>query len=316
MEYKDYYKILGVSRDASQEDIKRAYRKLAHKYHPDVSKAPDAETKFKEMKEAYEVLGDPEKRRAYDQLGSGYRQGQSFEPPPGWESQFDFGREGFSGFGPEGFSDFFESLFGGGPFGRRATGTRGSAGSRGEDLHSHIEISLEDAFHGAQRQIRLQEPHTDRRGRVANHPKQLNVRIPAGVRHGQRIRLAGQGSPGLGNGRAGDLFLEVHIRPHPHFRPEGRDIYLDLPITPWEAALGASVRVPTLAGAVTLKIPPGAQSGQTLRLRGRGLPGNPAGNQYVVLQIRIPQPETARQRKLYEEMARQMPFNPRKHLGV
>jgi len=316
MEYKDYYKILGVSRDASQEEIKRAYRKLAHKYHPDVSKEPDAEAKFKEMKEAYEALGDPEKRKTYDQLGSGYRQGQSFEPPPGWEQQFDFRGEGFSGFGPEEFSDFFESLFGGGPFGRRTTGTRGAAGYRGEDLTSRIEISLEDAFHGAQRRIRLEEPHRDSRGRAAYHPKQLTVRIPAGVRNGQRIRLAGQGSPGLGNGPPGDLFLEVHIRPHRHFRLEGRDIYLDLPITPWEAALGDSVRVPTLAGPVTMKIPAGAQSGQKLRLKGRGLPGTHPGDQFVVLQIRIPSAETEQQRALYRQMARQMPFNPRKHLEV
>jgi len=313
MEYKDYYKILGVSREAGQDDIKRAYRKLAHKYHPDVSKEPDAERKFKEMKEAYEVLGDPEKRKAYDQLGSGYRQGQSFEPPPEWE--FGFGRGGFSDIGAEEFSDFFESLFRGGSFGGRdRSGATGGKGYPGEDQHARIEIDLEDAFHGARRRIQVQP--ADAVGRNTGGPKTLDVRIPAGVRDGQQIRLAGQGRQGLARGRPGDLYLEVRIRPHPHYRLEGRDLYLDLPVTPWEAALGASVRVPTLAGPVTMKIPPGAQSGQKLRLKGRGLPGNRAGDQYVVLQVRAPQPETAEQRQLYQEMARKMPFNPRKHLGV
>ena len=263
MEYKDYYKILGVSREAGQDEIKRAYRKLAHKYHPDVSKEPDAERKFKEMKEAYEVLGDPEKRKAYDQLGSGYRQGQSFEPPPEWE--FGFGRGGFSDIGAEEFSDFFESLFRGGPFGsRERSGTAGGKGYPGEDQHARIEIDLEDAFHGARRRIQVQP--ADAVGRNTGGPKTLDVRIPAGVRDGQQIRLAGQGRQGLARGRPGDLYLEVHIRPHSHYRLEGRDLYLDLPVTPWEAALGASVRVPTLAGPVTMKVPAGAQSGQKLRL--------------------------------------------------
>lgn len=325
MEYKDYYEILGVSREASKDEIKRAYRKLAHKYHPDVSKEPDAEKRFKEVKEAYEVLSDPEKRQAYDQLGAGWQAGQSFEPPPGWEGNFDFQGGGFSGFGPEEFSDFFETLFGGGgfrqhdPFGRSRAGTWGGSGGftgRGEDQHGRLEISLEEAFHGGQRRIQMTVPEMDAQGRMVQRPRSLDVRIPAGVRDGQQIRLAGQGAPGLGGGPRGDLYLEVHIRPHPHFRLDGRDIYLNLPITPWEAALGDQVQVPTPGGPVSLTIPAGAQSGQKLRLKGRGLPGSHPGDQYVILQIKVPKPETEEHKDLYREMARSMAFNPRANLGA
>ena len=319
MEYKDYYQILGVSRDASQDEIKRAYRKLAHKYHPDVSSESDAEQRFKEVKEAYEVLSDPEKRQTYDQLGSGYQHGQSFEPPPGWESAGGMG--GMGGFGAEGFSDLFETLFGAGAFG----GARGQAwgggggfgpGMGGQDQHARIEITLEEAYAGGERRLQLSVPEMDAAGRTTERTRTLTVRIPAGVRDGQQIRLSGQGQPGPGGGPAGDLYLEVHLRPHRLFELDGRDVYLDLPVAPWEAALGERVQVPTLGGAVSMNIPAGAQSGQKLRLKGRGLPGSHPGDQYVIIQIRVPRPENDSQAELYRRMAREMPFNPRQSLGV
>lgn len=316
MEFKDYYKTMGLARDASQEDIKRAYRRLARKYHPDVSKEADAETRFKEVGEAYEVLKDPEKRAAYDRLlEGGYHAGEEFQPPPGWDSGFEFRGGGFTEADASEFSDFFESLFGGaGPF-RSARSGRGFA-RRGEDHHARIDIPLEDAFHGATRTLTLQVPEVDAQGRVRARSHSLNVRIPPGVTAGQRIRLAGQGGPGLGDAPAGDLYLEVHLQPHPLYEVDGRDVYVHLPVTPWEAALGAKVRVPTLAGAVEMTIPAGAQSGQRLRLKGRGLPGKPPGDQYLILQVRVPKPVNEAQRKLYEEMARTMDFDPRSHLGV
>ena len=316
MEFKDYYKTMGLARDASQEDIKRAYRRLARKYHPDVSKEADAEARFKEVGEAYEVLKDPEKRAAYDRLlEGGYSAGEEFRPPPGWDAGFEFSGGGFTGADASEFSDFFESLFGGaGPF----RGTRSARGfaQRGEDRHARIQISLEDAFHGTTRTVTLQAPEVDAQGRVRTRSHSLNVRIPAGVIQGQRIRLTGQGGPGLGSAPAGDLYLEVLLAPHPVYEVEGRDVYLTLPVSPWEAALGAKVKVPTLAGAVEMTIPSGAQSGQKLRLKGRGLPGSPPGDQYLVLQIRTPKPETEAQRQLYEQLARALPFNPRDKLGV
>jgi len=312
MEFKDYYKILGVARDASQDDIKRAYRRLARKYHPDVSKETDAETRFKEVGEAYEVLKDPEKRAAYDRFGSDWQAGQEFKPPPGWDAGFEFKGGGFTD--AEGFSDFFESLFG-----RAAPGERPfhrGFRSRGEDHHARILVSLEDATQGATRSITLQAPELDAQGRVTTRPHTLNVKIPAGITEGQRIRLAGQGAPGLGGGPKGDLYLEVAFEPHALFRADGKDIYLDLPITPWEAALGHSVTVPTLGGKVDLKIPPGSQSGKKLRLKGRGLPGQPAGDQYVVLRIVTPAADTDSAKAFYEKMAAEMPLNPRAAMGV
>ncbi len=331
MEYKDYYKILGVSRDAGQDEIRRAYRKLAHKYHPDVSKASNAEERFKEIKEAYEVLSNPEKRAAYDQLGSGWAQGEPFEPPPGWESAFGYGgghsarSEGTRSMGTEEFSEFFESLFGGGfegmgGFGGRGRGTAwgGTTGfaSQGEDQHARIEIRLEEAYQGGQRQIQLAVPERSAQGQITQSLRNLTVRIPAGIQDGQQIRLAGQGAPGVGGAPAGDLYLEVRIRPHPHFQLEGKDVHLHLPVSPWEAALGEKLQVPTLGGSVALTLPSGVRSGQRLRLKGRGLPGNPPGDQYVIVQIQAPRPENEEQAELYRTMARQMPFNPRKHLKV
>jgi curved DNA-binding protein len=317
MQFKDYYKILGLSREATQDDIKRAYRKLARKYHPDVSKETDAEARFKEVSEAYEALKDPEKRAAYDSLLDGrWQEGQEFRPPPGWDAGFEFSGGGFTGSGAEHFSDFFESLFGGmgGPFGgARHAGARG--GMRGENHHARIQISLEDAYHGATRAITLESPQTDDQGHVVLRPHTLNVKIPPGVIEGQRIRLAGQGGKGMGNASAGDLFLEIMFKPHPLFQADGRDIYLNLPITPWEAALGTQIQVPTLGGKVDLKIPPGTQSGQKLRLRGRGLPGKTPGDQYVLVQIHTPAAKTDEQRRLYEQLAKSTSFNPRARMG-
>ncbi len=315
MRYKDYYKILGVERTATQDEIKRAYRKLARKYHPDVSKEPEAEERFKEINEAHEVLQDAEKRAAYDRLGANWKAGQDFTPPPGWDTGFEFSG-GFGGGGD--FSDFFENMFGqGSPFGGVQGQRRRSGGGfrmRGQDHRARIRISLEDAFHGSERAIHLETPQLDAQGRVKLRPHTLKIRIPAGIGSGQQIRLSGRGEPGSGGGPAGDLYLEVEFEPHPLYTVEGRDIYLDLPITPWEAALGARVAVPTLGGAVDMKIPAGARSGQKLRLKGRGLPGQPAGDQYAVLQIVTPPAETAKAKHFYEEMARTLPFNPRRHL--
>ncbi|MDH4049711.1 MAG: DnaJ domain-containing protein [Gammaproteobacteria bacterium] len=316
MEFQDYYKTLGISRSATADEIKRAYRRLARKYHPDVSKEPDAEAKFKAMKEAYEVLKDPEKRAAYDQFGANWRAGQEFEPPPQWQRDFASGGGAFEG--GEGFSDFFESLFGG------QRGPRGGAGHRqhefrvdGGDINARIVISLEDAFHGATRQISLDVPERDAQGRVSSKRRTLNVRIPKGIVAGQRIRLENQGNPGAGSGsRAGDLYLAVEFERHPFYEARGKDIHITLPVAPWEAALGRTVKAPTLAGPVDLKIPGDASSGKRLRLRGRGLPGQPPGDQYVGLAITLPPETTAKARALYEQLETAQPFNPRAELGV
>ncbi len=316
MRYKDYYQVMGVPRTATQDEIKRAYRKLARKYHPDVSKEKDAEEKFKELQEAHEVLKDPEKRAAYDQLGENWKQGQDFRPPPDWGQGFEFSR-GRGGEAPGEFSDFFSQLFGQrSPFG--GTHGRGRAGSgfaaAGQDHVARVEIDLEDAYRGGTRTIELRTPEMTADGHVTVKPRALRVSIPAGVTDGQQIRLAGQGSPGIGGGPAGDLYLEVTIRPHRLFKVEGRDVSLTLPVAPWEAALGEAVAVPTLGGAVDMKLPAGARAGQTLRLRGRGLPGRPPGDQLVLLKIELP-PDSPRARQLFEQMKREVPFDPRAGLG-
>jgi curved DNA-binding protein len=314
MEFRDYYKIIGVPRDATQDEIKRAYRKLARKYHPDVSKEPDAEERFKELGEAYEVLKDPEKRVAYDQLGTGWKTGQDFRPPPDWDAGFEFSGGGFTDSDASAFSDFFEALYGrgGGQAQYRHTGFR----TRGEDHHAKILIDLEDACHGATRTITLHSAQLDEQGHVRNRERTLNVRIPKGVKQGQHIRLAGQGTPGVGGSPAGDLYLEVEFNPHSRYRVEGRDLYLDLPLAPWEAALGAKVAVPTPQGGVDLTIPPGSAAGNKLRLKGRGIPDSPPGDFYVVLQIALPAADTSEAKALYRKMEQQLAFNPRAGLGV
>lgn len=314
MDYKDYYKIMGVARDAKQDEIKRAYRRLARKYHPDVSKEAQAEERFKELQEAYEVLKDPEKRAAYDQLGSQWRQGQQFTPPPDWGKNFEF--SGAFGGRDAGFSDFFSSLFGGagGGFRDHRGPGRGGFAAAGEDHSARIQIDLEDAFNGGVKTIELQTPQTDAQGRVSLKPRTLKVTIPAGVVEGKRIRLTGQGSAGMGGGPAGDLYLEITFRPHRLFKAEGRDISLTLPVAPWEAALGATIQTPTLAGPVDLRIPAGAKAGQRMRLKGRGLPGTPPGDQYVELKIVAPPADTPAARALYEQMQRELEFDPRADL--
>ncbi len=314
MKYKNYYEIMGVPRTASQDEMKRAYRKLARKYHPDVSKAPDAEQRFKEVGEAYEVLKDPEKRQAYDLLGAQWKGGQEFTPPPGWEYHFAEGGSGFGDADASHFSEFFESLFGMGPAAgptRRHTHIR----MRGEDRRATFTIDLEDAYRSATRQVTMQLPERDAHGRLVSKKRTFKVKIPRGITEGQQIRLAGQGGAGIGGAPKGDLYLQVAFRPHPQFRAEGRDVYLNLPVAPWELALGATVPVLTLGGKVDLKIPSGSQSAQKLRLKGRGLPGDPNGDQYVLLQGITPKPKTDAQKALYEQMAREMAFDPRANLG-
>jgi curved DNA-binding protein len=304
MEYKDYYKILGVSRDASQDEIKRAYRKLARKYHPDVSKERNAELRFKELGEANEVLKDKNKRATYDQLGSNWQAGEQFRPPPGW-NQGSTARDD-SGVN---FSDFFDNMFGGG-----RQQSHNPFRSKGEDQHTKISISLEDAYHGSTRTLKLEVPEVHRTGHRITKTRTLNVKIPKGVTEGKKIRLSGQGAGSMKGGPRGDLYLEVTIKDHPLYRLEGKDISFNLPITPWEAALGGSIKVPTLAGSVDLKLPSDSQSGKKLRLKGRGLPGNPAGDYYVILQIMTPKANTNKEKEFYHKMAEEFSFNPRDNL--
>ncbi|MDI6750066.1 MAG: DnaJ C-terminal domain-containing protein [Pseudomonadota bacterium] len=308
MEFKNYYDVLGVARDATADDIKKAFRKLARKYHPDVSKEPDAEARMKEVNEAYAVLSDPEKRAAYDQLSQGYRPGQEFRPPPGWDAGFEFSGHGFSPHEAAEFSDFFAELFGG--LGGR-TRHGGGFHARGEDHHAKIYLDLEDAYRGATRQISLRAPRLDPQGHVVLESRTLNVKIPKGVREGQTIRLAGQGSPGIGGAPAGDLLLEVHFQPHPRFRVDGRDLFMTLPLAPWEAALGTVIPIDLPEGSVKVRIPPGAQSGQQLRVRGKGIPADPPGDLLLNLQVVVPPADTPRARELYETMARELAFDPR-----
>ena len=323
MKFKDYYETLGVERGATEDDIKKAYRKLARKYHPDVSKLPDTEQRFKEINEASEVLRDPEKRAAYDRMGSRYHAGDDFQPPPRGEAP-GAPPGGFAGgfagaaddFDP---SDFFEALFG-----RQARQARQGAGRAhpggeqggpafaGEDQHVKVRIDLEDAYRGAQRSISLRVPVLDDDGRVTMTERQLDIAIPKGLRAGQHLRLAGQGGPGFGGGPAGDLYLEIEFQPHARYRVDGRDVYLDLPVAPWEAALGATVDVPTPDGTVQLTVPPGSRAGRKLRLRGRGIPGSTPGDLYAVLAIALPPAESSRGREAYEAYAKAFAgFDPR-----
>lgn len=311
MEYKDYYGVMGVARDATQKEIKLAYRKLGRKYHPDVSKEPDADKQFKTIGEAYEVLKDPEKRAAYDQLGKEWKNGQAFHTPPDWDSGFEFRGGGYTSRDPGAYSAFFEELFGR-KF-ERGSRTRGPRSSRmrGEDHHARVSIDLEDSFNGATRPVSLRMPTLTDDGHVTTRDRTLNVRIPKGIREGQQIRLAGQGAPGQGGAEPGDLYLEVAFHKHPFYRTDGGDIYLDLPVAPWEAALGAKVVVEVPSGNIDLTIPANSKQGRKLRLTGRGLAGKQPGNLYVVLQVSLPPADSEKARTLYKQMEEQLDFNPR-----
>jgi len=318
VKYKDYYETLGVARTATQDEIKQAYRKLARKYHPDVSKLPDAEARFKELNEANEVLKDPEKRVAYDQMGSNWKAGQEFKPPPNWDAGFEFrgGQGGANPFGGSGesfdASDFFESLFGRQSGG---AGPRRRATVQGEDHHAKVLIDVEDSYRGAERSVSLRAAVEGADGRVALQERTLDVHIPKGIRPGQHLRLAGQGAPGSGGAKAGNLFLEIEFAPHPIYRVDGADVYVDLPLAPWEAALGASVDVPTPEGTLQLTVPAGSTAGRKLRLKGRGLPGKTPGDLYAVLQIVPPRADSDAAKAAYETLAKAFPdFRPRAHL--
>jgi curved DNA-binding protein len=311
--FQDYYETLGVARDASAEDIRRAYRKLARKYHPDVNKEPDAEDRFKRISEAYEVLRDEEKRASYDRLGANWKAGQDVSGAPGFEN--GFGSSGFGhgedfedvrvGFGGGDFSDLFEGLFG--PRGRPGRGSTARSGANGfsmpgADHEAVLELTLEEAAAGGKRRISL------------DSGRDFEVTIPRGVRDGQRIRLPGQGGAGLGGGQAGDLFLRVRLKPHPRFRVEGRDLFVDLPVAPWEAALGGEVPVETLSGSARVRVPAGSSSGRRLRLRGEGLPSasGPSGDLYAVLAIHVPKRLAKNERELFEQLASVSKFDPRR----
>jgi curved DNA-binding protein len=317
MEFKDYYATLGVGPTATPDEIKRAYRKLARKYHPDVSKVPDAESRFKEVGEAYEVLKDTDKRAAYDVAGQQWRSGQEFKPPPDWERGFEFSGRDFDMGGAGDRSDFFEALFGGLSRGRRAhgqarTGEEWTINARGEDHHAKVLIDLEDSYRDVRRTISLRVPVIDEHGQVRLRDRTVDVAIPKGILEGQHLRLAGQGGPGFGKGPPGDLYLEVAFRPHPLFRIDGRDVYFDVPLAPWEAALGASVAVPTPQGSkLELKIPPGSPAGRKLRFKGKGIPAQPPGDLYAVLAIALPPADTPVGREAYRAMAEAFQFNPR-----
>ena len=311
MDYKDYYNVMGIERDASQDEVKRAYRKLARKYHPDVSKEADSETRFKELGEAYAVLKDPEKRAAYDQLGENWKSGQDFQPPPDWGAGFEF-----RGGDTSAHSDFFESLFGHNFQSAQSNHRNAGFHAQGEDHHAKVLIDLEDAYRGATRNISLRTPELDKTGHVTTRQRTLNVKIPKGVKQGQRIRLSGQGSPGFGKGQAGDLYLEIEFNQHSLYRVEGLDVYLDLPVAPWEAALGATVKVPTPNGLVDLKIPEGTTGRRKLRLKKRGSPGEPSGDLYVTLTITLPPADSDAAQELYRKMRQDLAYNPRSELGV
>ena len=312
MEFKDYYKIMGVPRDATEAQIKQAYRKLARKYHPDVSKESDAESRFKEVGEAYEVLKSPEKRAAYDQLGQRHNSGADFRPPPEWDAGFEF--SGASG-RDSAYSDFFESLFGA-QAGRGRRDMHTDRPGRGEDHHAKVLLDLEATLQGGTRQLTLRVPEINPEGRLATKERVLNVQVPKGILAGQHIRLTGQGAPPAAEGVPGDLFIEVEFQPHPLYRVDGRDLYLDLPVAPWEAALGATVKSPTPTGIVELKIPAASHSGTKLRLKGRGIPASPVGDFYVILQVSLPPAQDEKAKAAYAAMAAALPFNPRASLGV
>jgi curved DNA-binding protein len=331
VEYKDYYKILGVPKTATQDEISKAFKKLARKYHPDLNpNNPEAESKFKEANEANEVLKDPEKRKLYDQLGPNWQQGQNFQPPPGFENmRFHFSQGGPGGGpgggfgggmgGAGGFSDFFETLFGGGGMGGGpGRGFSGFGGGfqqrprRGQDAEVSYEIGLEEAYAGGPQSVSLQEQGLGQDGRPQMQNRTLKVNIPPGIKDGQKIRLAGQGSPGGAGGEPGDLYLKVRLRPHPEFKVKDDNVVYDLKLAPWEAVLGATVRVPTLDGAVEMKIPAGVGSGSKLRVRGKGLgPSGRRGDQFVRIMIQSPKELSPEERALWEDLAKKSTFSAR-----
>ncbi|CCH50453.1 DnaJ C-terminal domain-containing protein [Pseudodesulfovibrio piezophilus] len=325
MEYKDYYKLLGVSRSAPKDEIAKAFKKLARKYHPDLNpNNTEAEAKFKEINEAYEVLKDEKKRKLYDQFGSNWEHGQNFQPPPGYENM-NYGGGGFSqgGFSQGGFSDFFETIFGGagggggnfrGGFSQGGFGGEGfqQRPRRGADSEAMYELTLEEAYRGGNKSITLQEQVTGPDGYPRMTTKTLEVNVPAGIKDGQKIRLAGQGNPGMAGGPKGDLYLKIKIMPHTMFKVSDSDVVLDLNLAPWEAALGSLVRIPTLDGAVEMKIPPGIGSGKKLRIKGRGLgSGAKRGDQFVRIMIQVPDLLTPEERELWETLQEKSSFKPR-----
>jgi len=314
MEFRDYYETLGLARDVAQDEIKRAYRKLARLYHPDVSKEENAEQKFKALGEAYEVLKDPEKRAAYDQLGANWQGGQDFNTPSDWDEGFEFSPGAFTEGGGQSYSDFFESLFG--QSFRGGSAQHAGASQQGGDRHARVVIDLEDSLEGATRKITFHVPDVDSQGHAKTRERVLNIKIPKGIAPGQSIRLTGQGDPSVGGGESGDLYLDVEFKKHPLYRLDGVDIFIDLPIAPWEAVLGATVKVPTPGGLVDVKIPAGSAHGKKLRFKEKGLPGKTPGHFYVVLQLVLPPADSPEAEKSYQTMAQELAFNPRAELGV
>jgi len=318
MEYKDYYAVLGIEKTATDDEIKRAYRKLARKYHPDLNKTAEAEEKFKEIGEANDVLSDPEKRAAYDQLGQGYQPGQDFQPPPNWPN----GNEGFeftgksSGGQSHDFSDFFKDLFSKAGHQQQGTRPQPDFNAKGQDHHARVMINIQDSFKGAKRTLTLKAPELGDDGHVILKNRTLDVSIPKGVREGQHIRLKQQGAPGHGKGQSGDLYLEVSFKPHKYYHAEKNDLYLDLPITPWEAALGGKIKAPTPDGVVDLNIPADSKQGRKLRLKGRGIPAKQPGDLFIVLNIVLPPADSEKAKELYNTMARELDFNPRADLAA
>lgn len=318
MKYKDYYETMGVARTATQDEIKAAHRKLARKFHPDLNKSPEAEERFKDVAEAYQVLKDPEKRAAYDQLGEAPPDRDNFRPPPHWNDGFEYRGDGADAGSSAEFSDFFETLFGRGGAGASGSQGRARQHAAARDSHAKIMIDLQDSFSGAQRAITLQMPVVDEQGHVSMKSRVLNVSIPKGIRAGQRLRLAGQGETPPGGGPAGDLYLEIDWNPHPLYRVEGQDVFYDLPVAPWEAALGASVDVPTPQGSVTMTIPPNSANGRRLRLKDRGIPGaspsSAAGHLYVILKLVLPAADTEAAKAAYNALRDATRFDPRANL--
>ena len=306
MKYKDYYAALGVARTATADEIKSAYRKLARKYHPDVSKEPNAEEKFKEVAEAYETLKDSEKRAAYDELGR-HTPGDEFRPPPGWQQSFG---EQFS-FDDLDLADLFAGLAG------RSRGRRApNAPAPGQDFEAAVRLTFEQAFRGTEIELDLAVPEIDPNGFVHRIPRKIKVRVPKGVTDGQKLRVPGKGGKGEHGGRDGDLYLDIEVQSHALYRTEGLDLYMELPLAPWEAVLGATVEVPTPAGRISLKVPPGTRAGQKLRLAGRGLsrPDGTSGHLYAVAQITVPTVVDEHQRALFGQLKDASTFNPRAHM--